>query len=252
MAETAERVKLMAHMIAGFPAMERSEAIARALAEGGAEYLEVQFPFTDPSADGPLIEQASQAALDRGFTVREGFALMGRLSRRLSIPLFIMTYGSLVYARGAAGFCGAAKEAGVTGLIIPDFPPDYSEGLFEEGAKRGLAVVPVIAPGITEERLDLIAALRPEYIYTALRLGITGSATNLDAGTIAYLDRVGRTGAKIIAGFGVKSAAQMRALEGHAHAAAVGSYFLDRLRTGGDRDVAEAIRDAARELSVDC
>ncbi len=243
------KTKLMAHMIAGYPAMDRSEAIARALVDGGADYLEVQFPFTDPSADGPLIEQASQAALDAGFTVKEGFALMKRLSRSLSLPLFIMTYGSLVYARGAAGFCEAAKEAGVAGLIIPDLPPDYSEGLFEEGAKRGLAVVPVIAPGITEERLELVASLRPEYIYTALRLGITGSATSLDGATIDYLDRVGRIGAKIIAGFGVKSSEQMRALSGHAHAAAVGSYFLDRLRRAGEgADAAAVLTAAAREL----
>ncbi len=241
--------KLMAHMIAGYPAMDRSETVAQALADGGADYLEVQFPFTDPSADGPTIEHASQKALDAGFTVKEGFALMERLSKRLSIPLFIMTYGSLVYARGAAGFCEAAKQAGVAGLIIPDFPPDYSEGLFEEGAKRGLAVVPVIAPGITDERLSLIAALRPEYIYTALRLGITGSATELDGRTIAYLDRVGGIGAKIIAGFGVKSRDQMRALSGHAHAAAVGSYFIERLRRAGENaDAAAVLSAAAHEL----
>jgi tryptophan synthase alpha chain len=243
--------KLMAHMIAGFPAMERSEAIARALVEGGADYLEVQFPFTDPSADGPAIENASQAALDAGFTVRDGFALVQRLSARLPVPIFIMTYGSLVYAKGAAAFCGAAKEAGAAGLVIPDLPPDYSEGLFEEGKKRGLAVVPVIAPEISRERLDMIAALKPEYIYTALRLGITGSATTLDAATIAYLDRVGKIGAKIIAGFGVKTHAQMEALSGHAHAAAVGSFFLERMRNAGPgADTAAVLAAAARGLKV--
>jgi tryptophan synthase alpha chain len=244
--------KLMAHMIAGYPSILESEKIGRALAEGGADYMEVQFPFTDPSADGSAIEQASQKALDAGFTVDEGFALMKRLSEKLTIPLFIMTYGSLVYARGIGKFCDDAKAAGVTGLIIPDMPPDYSEGLFDEGARRGLAVVPVIAPEITEERLALIAALRPEYIYTALRLGITGSATELDAKTIDYLDRVGKTGAKIVAGFGVRSAEQMRALAGHAHAAAVGSYFLERLQAakvaGGD--VAAELEKAARGLKA--
>jgi tryptophan synthase alpha chain len=162
-----------------------------------------------------------------------------------------MTYGSLVYARGAARFCEEAKQAGVTGLIIPDFPPDYSEGLFEEGKKRGLAVVPVIAPEITDERLALILSLRPEYIYTALRLGITGGATTLDEKTIAYLDRVAASGAKIIAGFGVKTPEQMRALSGHAHAAAVGSHFLDCLRrAGADADAAAVIAAAARELKA--
>ncbi len=244
-----QTTKLMAHLIAGYPSMAASERMAAALVEGGADYLEVQFPFTDPSADGPLIEQASQKALDAGFTVREGFALMARLSASLPVPLFIMTYGSLVYAKGTAAFCGAAKDAGVAGLIIPDFPPDYAEGLFDEGRARGLAVVPVIAPEIAPERLALIAALRPEYIYTALRLGITGSATALDADTIAYLDRVGKTGAKIIAGFGVRSAEQMRALAGHAHAAAVGSHFLRCLGEAGEgADGAAVLRAAAQKL----
>lgn len=246
------KTKLMAHMIAGFPSMEASETIARALAEGGAEYLEVQFPFTDPSADGPVIERASQAALEGGFTVDGGFALMERLAGRLEIPLFIMTYGSLVFARGTGKFCADAHNAGVKGLIIPDLPPDYSEGLFDEGAKQGLAVVPVIAPGIAEERLERIGALHPEYIYTALRLGITGSATALDAGTISYLDRVGRLGAKIVAGFGVKTFAQMQALSGHAHAAAVGSHFIECLnRAGPGADAARVLTDAARALKGD-
>lgn len=242
-------VKLMAHMIAGYPAMDVSDRVAQALAEGGAEYLEVQFPFTDPSADGPMIEQASQKALDGGFRVADGFALMKRLSGALSIPLFIMTYGSLVYARGAGAFCDAAVDAGVRGLVVPDLPPDYDEGLFAEGRARGLAVVPVIAPEVSPERLELIAALKPEYIYTALRLGITGSSTVLDEKTTAYLDRVGACGAKIIAGFGVKSRAQMQALSGHAHAAAVGSYFLETLRAAGpEADIAAVLTAAAREL----
>ena len=243
------KTKLMAHMIAGYPTMNQSEAVARALADGGADYLEVQFPFTDPSADGPVIEKATQLSLDNGFTVHDGFALMRRLSARLTIPLFIMTYGSLVFACGATAFCDEAKKAGVTGLIIPDLPPDYSEGLYEEGKKRGIAIVPVIAPEITPERLELIGSLRPEYIYTALRLGITGGATRLDDKTIAYLDRVGKLGGKVVAGFGVKSFAQMQALSGHAHAAAVGSYFIERLNQAGpEADVAAVLTAAAREL----
>ena len=241
-----QETKLMAHMVAGYPDMNQSLAVAHALAKGGADYLEVQFPFSDPSADGPIIERACQAALDAGFKVADGFAFMARLRRELSIPLFIMTYGSLVFARGADDFCQRAADAGVKGLIIPDLPPDYSEGLFDAGGKRGLAVTPVIAPEISEDRLAMLGRLKPEYIYTALRLGITGSRTSLDDGTIRYLDKVGKLGAKIIAGFGVRSREQMRALAGHAHAAAVGSFFLEKLNQGGD--VETTLVEAARDL----
>ena len=241
---------LMVHMVAGYPDMEASLEVARALARGGADYIEVQFPFSDPSADGPVIERASQTALDRGFKVDDGFKLMERLAAELDIPLFIMTYGSLVYARGAAEFSRRATAAGVDGLIIPDLPPDYAEGLFSEGRAAGLAVVPVIAPEISDHRLEIIGDLKPEYIYTALRLGITGSVTTLDDKTIRYLDKVKRLGAKIVAGFGVRSREQMLALAGHADAAAVGSFFLEKLNAAmaDGRDVSQVLTDAAREL----
>ncbi len=247
---SAMKTKLMAHMIAGYPDLETSVAVAKALAAGGADYLEVQFPYSDPTADGPTIERASQAALAGGFRVDDGFALMRRLRETLEIPLFVMTYGSLVFARGVARFCDDAVAAGVRGVIIPDLPPDYSEGLFDEGGQRGLAVVPVIAPEITEARLRVVGDLRPEYIYTALRLGITGRKTELDGGTIRYLDRVSGLGAKVVAGFGVRSGEQMRALSGHAYAAAVGSYFLECLgrAMAEGRDIAVEVEKAASGL----
>lgn len=238
-------VKLIAHMVAGYPGMGMGMAVAKALVKGGADSLEVQFPFSDPSSDGPVIERASQEALDGGFRVDDGFEFMEALSRDFAVPLFIMTYGSLVYARGVEKFCDDAVRAGVKGLIIPDLPPDFSEGLFEAGRARKLAIVPVIAPEISDERLALIDRLRPQYIYTALRLGITGSDTRLDEATIRYLDKVRDIGAEIIAGFGVRSREMMLALEGHADYAAVGSHFLkilDKTRKP------ESLTQAAKEL----
>ncbi len=241
-------VKLMAHLVAGYPDMERSRAAALALAEGGADYLEIQFPFSDPSADGPVIERACQASLDAGFKVADGFRLIGDLSKRVAAPLFIMTYGSLVFARGAEDFSRRAAGAGARGLIVPDLPPDYDERLFESGRAAGLAVVPVIAPGIAEARLRLIRSLSPEYVYTALRLGITGGATELDGNTVRYLDALKSLEAKIVAGFGVRSREQMLALAGHVHAAAVGSHFLALLERAGDATPGEVLRKAAAEL----
>lgn len=219
-------VKLMAHMVAGYPDTATAMKIAKALVKGGADALEVQFPFSDPSSDGPVIERASQAAIDGGFKVDDGFRFMASLHRDFGLPTFIMTYGSLVYARGIDQFCDDAVRAGVRGLIIPDLPPDFSEGLFEAGRKRDLAIIPVIAPEISAERLAMIGDLRPEYIYTALRLGITGGDTRLDEAAIRYLDTVRALNAKIIAGFGVRSREMMLALRGHADYAAVGSHFL--------------------------
>jgi len=244
--------KLMAHLVAGYPDMDTSRRAALALAAGGADYLEVQFPFSDPSADGPVIERACHASLAAGFRVEDGFRMVGRLRNEVNIPVFIMTYGSLVFARGAEPFVRRATDAGARGLIVPDFPPDFSEGLFDAGKVAGLAVVPVIAPGISDERLEIIRRLASEYVYTALRLGVTGGGTTLDAGTVAYLDKVAGLNAKVIAGFGVRSREQMAALSGRAYAAAVGSFFVERLRgalAGGN--VEAVLSAAARELTGD-
>ncbi|MDR1520186.1 MAG: tryptophan synthase subunit alpha [Planctomycetota bacterium] len=238
--------ELLAHLVAGYPDWEGSRQAALALAAGGAGALEVQFPFSDPSADGPRIERACHAALAAGFKVEDGFRLVGELTRSLPVPLFIMTYASLIAARGAADFAGRAAAAGAWGLIVPDLPPDYDEGLFAAGRKAGLTVAPVLAPGISDARLELLRSLEPEYAYTALRLGITGGRTTLDAASLAHLDRAAGLGAKIIAGFGVRTREQFLALSGRAWAAAVGSHFLARLEeAGGDPT---ALRRAAAEL----
>ena len=218
--------ELMAHLVAGYPDLERSRRIALELAAGGADYLEVQFPFSEPSADGPLIERACHAALEAGFTTEAGFGLVAELSRSLPVPVFIMTYASLAAARGCPDFVGRAVRSGARGLIVPDLPPDYDEGLYAAGRSAGLAVVPVIAPCISDARLEMFRSLEPEYVYTALRPGVTGGHTVLDADSLGYLDRIAGLGAKIIAGFGVRSREQLLALSGHVLAAAVGSHFL--------------------------
>lgn len=239
--------KLMAHLVAGYPDAAASLDIALALVGGGADYLEVQFPFSDPSADGPVIERACHAALAAGFTVDKGFGLIRELTgRAVGTPVFIMTYASVVYARGVRRFVEDAAAAGAAGLIVPDLPPDGDEGLYAAGRAAGLAVAPVLAPGISDARLAMIAALGAEYVYTALRAGITGKETTLGAEGLAYLDRLKTLQCKVIAGFGIRRREQLQALAGHAHAAAVGSYFLDALAGGGNP--AAAVREACAAL----
>lgn len=239
--------KLMAHLVAGYPDQATSLDIALALIAGGADYLEVQFPFSDPSADGPVIERACHASLAAGFTSDKGFALLRELSARAAgTPLFIMTYASVVYARGVRRFAEDAAAAGAAGLIVPDFPPDGDEGLYAAGRAAGLAVVPVLAPGISDARLAMMAEVGAEYVYTALRAGITGKETVLGAEGLAYLDRLAVLRSNIIAGFGIRRREQLQALAGHVHAAAVGSYFLDAMAGGGDP--AAAVRKACAAL----
>ena len=234
--------RVMCHLVAGYPDMERSLLAAEAMAEGGASYLEVQFPFTDPAADGPAIQDASTRALEAGFTMREGFRLVEKIAAAVPlVPIFIMTYGSLAVRRGVDSFLKMTKDAGAAGVIIPDLPFDYDEGLYAAGDKTGIDVVPVVVPHIAGERLAGIRNLSPNYLYAALRAGITGPRTELGTETIAFLKRLRGWDTKVFAGFGITSGRQVAALAPYAEAAVVGSRLV-----GVIKENARAEHDAFR------
>ena len=121
--------RIMAHLIAGYPNEKIALACAGGLARGGAAYLELQFPFSDPSADGPVIQHACQIALDEGFTIRRGFDQLERIRRQVDQPIFVMSYASIAYAMGIRRFLESVRDCGGNGVIIPDLVPGYDEGL---------------------------------------------------------------------------------------------------------------------------
>lgn len=246
----ADKPVLMAHLVAGFPDEAGAMAAARALAEGGAKYLEIQFPFSDPSADGPVIQTACVASLEKGFTLDAGFAF-AREAARLGPPVFIMSYASLVFARGVERFCADAAAAGARGLIIPDLCFGEDEGLYEAGKRASLAVVPVAAPGMGEARREEIVGIGSEFIYAALRTGITGKRTEIGQENIAFIEALSSGGAKVMAGFGIRGRDQVAALAGRVHAAIVGSAFTQAIADaakGGTREIGKAVAAMVREL----
>ena len=245
--------RIMAHLVAGYPDEEGSLAAALGLAEGGASYLEVQFPFSDPTADGPLIQEACDAALTRGFRVEAGFELVRRIRATVQVPVFIMSYANLLVRRGVQVFLEQAREAGAMGLIVPDLPVDADEGLYPRGRALGLRIVPVVAPDTRPRRLALLADSGAEYLYAALRRGITGEHTEIGEENLAFLEAVAGLGLRVLAGFGVRTREQVLALAPRAHAVVVGSRFVEAVRAaaagvpGLQPGGPEAMRRAARE-----
>ncbi len=231
----SDPVSIMAHCVAYFPDAERSLAAARGLAAGGAAFLEVQLPFSDPMADGPAIQTACRTALDSGFSVDKGLRWIEELAADGGeVPVFVMSYGNLLYRRGIARFCREAAAAGVHGLIVPDLLPPQDEGLYAACREAGLAAVPVISPGISAARLAAITAERPRYLYTTLRSGITGSRTEVGKQQLRHLQRCRATGARVLAGFGIESLQQVDALAPHADTLVVGSHFVKQLIALGE------------------
>lgn len=227
--------KLMCHLVAGYPTMELSYQAALGMVEGGASYLEVQFPFSDPTADGPRIQEACVQALEKGFTLQEGFRMVKSLSNSCpQVPLFIMSYASLVFRRGISWFLDQAKAAGVTGLIVPDLPFDQDEGYYQEAWHRGLHPVSVVVPTMDPKRLDrLLSLLQTQgerYVYVALRTGITGDPTELSKDNLTFLQYLAARGLNLLAGFGISSYAQVDSISPYAEAVVVGSHLVGVIR----------------------
>jgi tryptophan synthase alpha chain len=240
-------------MIAGYPDYDTSLETARALVAGGAAILEIQFPFSDPSADGPAIQAACTEALAAGFKVDDGWRLVETVRKEFpAVPVFVMSYASIVVTKGVDAFAARAQKAGVAGLIIPDLAPGADEGLYAAGKKHGLAVVPVIVPSVPKERLEAVLSLKPEWVYTAIRAGITGTHTMLTPELKAFLAGLNaRT--KVMAGFGIDSAEQIRDLAASTHTIVVGSALVRTVASafalGGKTAVRKDVEAKVRELA---
>jgi tryptophan synthase alpha chain len=242
--------KLMTHIVAFYPDEAASFDAARALADGGASFLEIQFPFSDPQADGPDIQDACSVALGSGFTVERGFEFVRRVADATGLPVFVVTYGNIPFTVGIGSFARSVKSSGAAGTIVPDlcFPED--EGLNRIGREEGIEVVPLVAATTGDGRLDAIASLKPRYLYVALRRGITGKRTAIGPETVRFLKKASLTGAGLFAGFGITDRDQVLELAPYVLASVAGSVFVRTIRftekSGGN--VYAAVRAKIEEL----
>lgn len=222
-------MKLMTHLVAGYPSLAESEKIALALARSGAALLEIQFPFSDPVADGPVIAAANATALKNGVTVKNCFAMVRRVAARAGAPVLIMTYFNIVFAAGAELFCRRARAAGAAGLIVPDYPCDEesSNHLIRYCKKYRLDFIPVIAPNTRPDRLKTVLRHGSGFVYCVARRGTTGKKTAIDPSIAHYLKRVRLlTRLPLAVGFGLSEKAQLTALQPHADIAVIGTALM--------------------------
>jgi len=245
------KIKLMSHLVAGYPTTELALTAARALVKGGADILEIQLPFSDPSADGPAIQTACTKVLERGYKTADGLDFISTIHNEFpDITIYLMSYGSLIYTPGVEAFCKRAAATGVKGMIIPDLPFDFDEGLTAACKKNGMINIPVAAPSMAPERLEKLANAGFPYIYAALRTGITGTNTTIDESTLSFLKKVSAGGSKVYGGFGISNGEQAKALASSVEAIVAGSVFV-RLITENQNDekkLASAVEAKAREL----
>ena len=247
-----QKIKLMAHLVAGFPTEKIAFSAAKALIEGGADILEIQLPFSDPSADGPAIQGACTEVLNRKYKTADGLSFIKKIHAEFpEVPLYLMSYASLVYTPGIENFCKEAAECGVSGMIIPDLPFDFDEGLTQACKKNGMENIPVAAPSMSDERLTKLANAGFKYIYAALRAGITGINTTIDSKTIDFLNKVKSGGSKVYGGFGISNGEQSAILSKVVEAVVAGSVFVRIINENKDdvEELKQKVRTKAKEIS---
>jgi len=198
------RAALMPYLMGGFPDAAGSRAIGLACAESGADLLEVGIPYSDPLADGPVIHAAGSRALEAGVRTADVLDVASDLAE--VVPIVIMCYANLVYARGIERFTGELAARGVSGLIVPDLPLEEGPEFLAAADAAGVALVPLVAPTTPPERLTAIGRRARGFVYTVSVLGTTGERSGVGAGLAGVLGRVrAATEVPVALGFGIST-----------------------------------------------
>ncbi len=257
----ADEPAFVPYLAVGDPTYEQSLAYVEALAEGGADVIELGLPFSEPIAEGPTIQEAIVRALDGGMTPERFFEFVEELD--VDVPLVCMTYYNLLYQYGEGvgasadaprPFVKRAAEAGIEGFVVPDLPPEEAEPLRAACDEFGVDLIFIVAPTTKGERLDKMQELVSGYVYVQARLGTTGAREDVSDQTDQSLARVADWDVPKAVGFGIKTGEHAeRIVRAGADGVIVGSALVDIVAEGHEQGedtavVAERLREKAAEL----
>jgi tryptophan synthase alpha chain len=236
-------ILLMTHIVIGYPSLEDSYALVEAMVEAGVDLMELQIPFSEPIADGPVILKANQAALAGGVSVQQCIDFGGRVARRFEIPFLFMTYYNILFKYDVARFARTAALQGVRGVIVPDLPPEEGQDYLQAMARHHLAPIFIYAPTTTEARMQMIAGHARGFIYCVARKGVTGQQTDFSRDLQSYLERCRRaTDLPLALGFGVTDKTDVDFLSGKVDIAVIGTQTIRIMEAHGTAAVGEFIR----------
>lgn len=239
---------IVPYLMAGFPDLDATVPMLLAAEGAGAALVELGLPYSDPLADGPVIQAAGQRALANGMTVPLALEqIRAARAAGLAIPLVLMTYLNPLLRMGLSAFTMWAAECGVDGLLVTDLPLEEMGELAAAAAHAGLAVTTLVAPTTPDARIRRAAELSTGFLYCVSRTGVTGSSpSEADEGSSLLRRARAQTDLPLTLGFGVRRAAQIRAVAGLADAVAVGTWLVERAADAADAP--GAVADAIREL----
>jgi tryptophan synthase alpha chain len=243
---------LVPFVTAGDPDLATSAELVIAMAEAGADAIELGVPFSDPIADGPTVQRASERALAGGTTLRRVLALVKQLRPQVRIPLLLMGYANPYYALGVEGFVGEAAAAGVDGVICPDLPPEEGADLYGALEQAGIDGVLLAAPTTTPARLALLVERTRGFLYCVSLTGVTGARAAVAAGVEANV-RAAKAlrDLPVCVGFGVSTPAHAAEIARYADGVVVGGAIVERIERAKSRDAAiEAVARFVAELKA--
>jgi tryptophan synthase alpha chain len=243
------RKAFIPYVMAGDPSMDKTAEMVRILEECGADIIELGVPFSDPLADGPTIQRASERALRNGVTLRDVISLVRDLRQSTQVPLILMTYFNPVFKYGIQDFIGNARVAGVDGVIIPDLPPDEAKDFIKLSRKASLDTIFLLAPTSTDERIRKVSKASSGFIYYVSMTGITGANLSLDGSMETLISSIRKfTDKPIAVGFGVSTPDEASMVSKLADGVIVGSAIVKRLHEAPDelKDYLAGLREAIK------
>ena len=231
---------VMAHVVCGYPSFKDNLKELEIMADAGVDVVELQFPFSEPSADGPLFVHANEQSLKSGTTVDQCFELMAKVSARFPFKVLMMGYYNTVFKMGEDVFIERLKAAGGVGFILPDLPIEEAGNLHRLADEAGIEPVILMTPTSSDKRLAQLGTASRGMVYAVARKGVTGSKTNMGDDVVALIERCRQhTDVPIGVGFGISSKEDMDFLRGHADMAIIGTAALKVWELSGTKGLRE-------------
>lgn len=247
------RKALIAYLAAGYPKLDEEKRLIKAMVESGVDIFEIGIPFSDPIADGPTIQFASQRALENGVTVPKILKWIAALKREINIPIVVMTYMNPVLAYGQSAFARDAAKAGVSGVILPDVVPEEADEIRKLLAAKNIHLIHMVAPTTPKDRLARIAKKTAGFLYAVSVAGVTGARRSLPAETKAWLANLrGKSPRPVCVGFGISGPEQIKHLRGSVDGFIVGSAVVDVVRKNNAGRRAGKMKTFVKSLSKEC
>lgn len=238
-----KKILLMTHLVLGYPSFEVNRQVIAQMVENGVDLIELQIPFSEPVADGPMIVKANQKALAGGVKVRDCLDFAAEMTAAHDIPFLFMTYYNILFKYGVADFVKKAGQIGIRGFIIPDLPPEEGSEFLAAAKDQELAPVQIFAPTSTDERMRYLADNGAGLIYCVARRGVTGKKTAFDADFNAYIKRCrAATNLPLAVGFGIRGREEVAYLEGKADIAVIGTETIRLVDEQGPEAVGPFIK----------